>query len=148
MRGRAGDFGARLASLEELERRAGLNNPGDREAMLVHPEVIEVALDQIVSGDVFVLEADGVVAGFAAVKPRSDGNTDLDGLFVEPEMQRRGFGRLLVEYCAGVARTRGSGALYVVGNPHAEAFYKACGFEQIGTSETRFRPAPLMRKAL
>jgi N-acetylglutamate synthase-like GNAT family acetyltransferase len=135
-------------SLVELERRAGLANPGDREAILAHPEVIEVPLDQIVSGDVFVLETNGVIAGFAAVKSRSDGDTDLDGLFVEPEMQRRGSGGLLVEHCAVVARARGSQFLFVIGNLHAEAFYLACGFEPIGTCETRFAPALLMRKKL
>ena len=135
-------------SLEALERRAGLANPGDREAILAHPEVIEVPLDQIVSGDVFLLETDGLIAGFAAVKPRPDGDTDLDGLFVEPEMQRRGFGGLLVEECARVACARGSQFLYVIGNRHAEAFYLACGFEPIGTCETRFAPALLMRKEL
>ena len=55
--------------------------------------------------------------------------TDLDALFVEPATRRRGIGRLLVEHCASVAREHGSTALHVVGNPHAEAFYLACGFE-------------------
>lgn len=135
-------------SLEELERRAGLANPGDREAILAHPEVIEVPPEQIVSGDVFVLESNGIVAGFASVKQRPDGDTDLDGLFVEPEMQRRGLGRLLVDHCCGIARVRGSRYLYVIGNPHAEAFYKACGFDQIGTAQTRFKPAPLLRRRI
>ncbi|MBV8630209.1 MAG: GNAT family N-acetyltransferase [Silvibacterium sp.] len=134
--------------LEDLERRAGLANPGDRAAILAHPEIIEVPLEQINSGDVFVLEADGVVAGFATLKFRPDGGVDLDGLFVEPAMQRRGFGRLLVDHCADVARVRGAGYLYVIGNPHAERFYRACGFVQIGTTETRFGPALLMRRAI
>jgi len=135
-------------SLEELERRAGLANPGDREALLAHPEVIEVPLAQIVAGDVFVIETNGAVAGFAAIKGKSDGETDLDGLFVDPVMQRRGFGRLLVEHCAAVARAKGSRYLYVIGNLHAEAFYLATGFEPMGPCETRFGPALLMRKAL
>lgn len=134
--------------LEELERRAGLANPGDCEAILAHPEVIEVPLDQLLSGDTFVLETDSVIAGFAAVKSRPDGDTDLDGLFVDPKMQCRGFGRLLVEHCGGVARARGSRTLHVIGNPHAEDFYLACGFEPIGTTLTRFGPALLMRRAL
>jgi len=134
--------------LEELERRAGLANPGDREAILIHPEIIEVPLEQIVSGDVFVLEAKGVVAGFASVKSRQDGDTDLDGLFVDPVMQRSGFGRLLVDYCAGIARARDSKALHVIGNPHAEDFYLACEFEQVGTTKTRFGPGLLMRRTL
>ena len=134
--------------LEELERRAGLANPGDRAAILSHREIIEVPPDQILAGDVFVLETAGVIAGFASLKRRSDRETDLDGLFVEPEMQRHGFGRLLVEHCAEVARTRGSLYLFVIGNPHAEAFYAACRFQFLGPCETRFGPALLMRKAL
>lgn len=135
-------------SLEALERRAGLANPGDREAILARPEIIEVPLEQIVAGDVLVLETEGVVAGFAAVKARSDGEIDLDGLFVDPPMQRRGFGRLLVEHCCRIARARGATTMFVIGNPHALDFYLACGFEMIGTAKTRFRPAPLMRKGL
>ncbi len=135
-------------SLEELQRRASLANPGDREAILAHPEAVEQPMEQIVSGDVFVLEADGAMAGFAAVKSRPDGDTELDGLFVEPEMQRRGFGRLLVDHCVGVARAGGSQYLCVIGNPHAEVFYLACGFELLETTETRFGPGLLMRKAL
>jgi len=43
------------------------------------------------------------------------------------------------------ARAQGSGALHVVGNPHAEDFYIACGFKVIGTTETRFGTGLLMR---
>jgi len=139
---------AEQKALEALERRAGLANPGDREAILAHPEIIEVPLEQIAAGDVFLLETKGAIAGFAALKPRDDGDAELDGLFVDPAMQRRGFGRLLVEHCAGIARARGSRYLCVIGNFHAEAFYLVTGFEPIGPCETRFGPALLMRKPL
>lgn len=139
---------AEQKALEELERRAGLANPGDREAILAHPEIIEVPLEQIESGDVFVVETNGVAAGFATLKPRPDGDTELDGLFVDPEMQRRGLGRSLVEHCAEIARTKGFANLCVIGNFHAQAFYLACGFSEIGTTQTRFGPALLMRKPL
>jgi GNAT superfamily N-acetyltransferase len=82
------------------------------------------------------------------VLPRADRETELDALFVEPEMRRHGIGRALVEHCAAVARTRGSTALHVVGNPHAEAFYIACGFEPIGMVGTRFGVGFLFRKRL
>jgi N-acetylglutamate synthase-like GNAT family acetyltransferase len=127
--------------LEQLQRRASLNNQGDREALLAHPDAIEVPAEQILAGDVLVAEFDGVIAGFAAVQSRADGESDLDALFVDPDLQRRGIGRLLIEHCAEFARTRGSSALYVVGNPHAKDFYTTCGFETIGTTETRFGPA-------
>jgi hypothetical protein len=38
--------------------------------------------------------------------------------------------------------------LDVVANPAAEAFYRAMGFEVIGTAETRFGPADIMRNSI
>jgi GNAT superfamily N-acetyltransferase len=131
--------------LEDLQRRASLTNAGDRDALLAHPDAIEVPLAQITAGKVFVAEWDSTIVGFATVEPRVDGESELDALFVDPDARRRGIGRLLIEYCAGVARNQGSGALHVVGNPHAKVFYAACGFQLIGTSQTRFGTGLLMR---
>lgn len=131
--------------LEELQLRASLTNAGDRDALLAYPEAIELPLAQIVAGGVFVAEWNGTIVGFAAVEPRRDGESELDALFVEPSMRRRGIARLLVEHCVGVARARKSPALCVVGNPHAKDFYSACGFKLIGTAETRFGAGLLMR---
>jgi GNAT superfamily N-acetyltransferase len=135
-------------ALEELQRRASLANAGDRDAILAHPDAIEVPLGQIVSANVFVLESDGALAGFAALSTRPDGDAELEALFVDPHLQRRGFGRSLVDHCAQIALTRGSTALHVIGNPHAQKFYLSCGFVCLGTTETRFGPGLLMRKRL
>jgi GNAT superfamily N-acetyltransferase len=131
--------------LEDLQRRASLTNAGDRDALLAHPEAIELPLAQIAAGGVFVAEWKGAIVGFAAVEARADGDSELDALFVEPDMRRCGIARSLVEYCAEVARARKSVALCVVGNPHAKGFYTACGFKMIGTTETRFGTGLLMR---
>jgi GNAT superfamily N-acetyltransferase len=135
-------------ALEELQFLASLNNAGDRDAMLANPDAIELPVEQIAAGGVFVAERHGAILGFSAVLPRTDGATELDGLFVEPDAWRQGIGRLLVDHCAQLARTQGSGALHVTGNPHAEGFYLACGFERIGTVETRFGAGLLLRKIL
>jgi len=131
--------------LEDLQLRASLTNAGDRKALLAHPDAIELPLAQIAAGGVFVAEWRGTIVGFAAVEPRGDEESELDALFVDPNMRRRGIARSLVAHCAEVARTRGSAFLYVVGNPHAREFYAACGFNLIGTSETRFGTGLLMR---
>ena len=131
--------------LEDLQLRASLTNAGDRDALLDHPDAIEVPLAQIVAGGVFVAEWNGTIVAFAAVEPRGDGESELDALFVDPNMRRRGIARSLVEHCAEVARTRKSDALCVVGNPHAKDFYTACGFKVIGTAETRFGRGLLLR---
>ena len=132
--------------LERLQMRASLANEGDRDALLAHPDAIQLPVEQIAGGRVFVSEYEGAIVGFAAIEPRADGESELDGLFVEPRMQRRGIAKSLIEHCAEIVRKQGSTAIHVVGNPHATEFYSACGFEVIGTTETRFGPGILMRK--
>jgi hypothetical protein len=55
---------------------------------------------------------------------------------------------LLVEHCADLARGRASRILHVVGNPHAEGFYVACGFRTTGAVETRFGAGLAMQRGL
>ncbi len=139
---------AEQKALEALQWRASLNNPGDREALLANPDAIELPLQQIETGGVFVAEVAGLVAGFAAILPREDGNSELDALFVEPKVWRRGIGRALVEYVCSATRGMGAGSIHVVGNPHAEAFYRSCGFKMLGTKEMRFGVGLLLKRDL
>ena len=134
--------------LEALQWRASLNNPGDRDALLANPDAIELPLEQIRDGGVFVAEVAGSVVGFAAILPRENSNFDLDALFVEPTAWRQGIGRALVEHCAAAARDAGAESLHVGGNPHAEGFYNACGFDTLGTKQMRFGVGLLMKMAL
>ena len=134
--------------LEALQWRASLNNPGDRDALLSHPDAIELPVEQIKNGGVFIAEEAGSVVGFAAILPREDGNSELDAIFIEPDRWRQGIGRILIEYCESEARNKGAKSLHVVGNPHAEGFYSACGFEMIGTKQMRFGIGFLMKKIL
>jgi predicted GNAT family acetyltransferase len=136
------------ASLEALQWRASLANPGDRDALLANPDAIAIPIEHIADGHVFVAEDDGVIVGFATVLARPDGNAQLDALFVEPTQWKRGLGRLLADQCADVARKRASRILHVVGNPHAEGFYTACGFRTTGTIETRFGKGLAMQRGL
>ena len=86
--------------------------------------------------------------GFAAVLPREDEGAELDALFVEPDLWKHGIGRALVDHCARIARSRGAAFLHVIGNPHAEGFYVACGFQTTGTVDTRFGVGLSMRREL
>jgi GNAT superfamily N-acetyltransferase len=135
-------------ALEALQWRASLANPGDREALLANPDAIELPLQQIEGGGVFVAELAGSVVGFAAILPREDGDSELDALFVEPGIWRHGIGRALVDRCFEAAKSEGAASIHVAGNPHAEAFYRACGFEAVGTQDMRFGVGLLFRRAL
>lgn len=43
---------------------------------------------------------------------------------------------------------RAARVLHVMGNPHAEGFYLACGFRATGTVDTRFGSGLAMQRAL
>lgn len=144
---RIADVGER-AALEALQWRASLQNRGDRAALLANPDAIKLPSEQISAGHVFAAERNGAILGFAAVLPRADGDCELDALFVEPEFWRKGVGAALIGYCVRHARQRHAAILHVVGNPHAKAFYLACGFDSLGEVPTRFGPGLHMAKRL
>jgi GNAT superfamily N-acetyltransferase len=123
-------------SLEALQWRASLANERDRQNLEANPDAIHLPPKQIERGQVFVAELDGHVAGFSVIL-QEDGHLELDGLFVEPDIWRRGVGAALIDAAAHEARKRGL-ALMVVANPHALGFYRRCGFSGEGSVETRF----------
>ena len=51
-------------ALEALQLRASLSNPGDREALLANPDAIDVPIEQIAAGQVFVADVTGSLGGF------------------------------------------------------------------------------------
>jgi GNAT superfamily N-acetyltransferase len=126
--------------LEALQRRASLALPEYREQIEAHPEVIEVPAEQIAEGQVLIAELEGRIAGFAAVIAG-----ELDGLFVEPDLWKRGVGAALVEAAAHQARMQGL-ALTVTANPTARRFYEKCGFTLEGERETMFGPGLRMSR--
>jgi GNAT superfamily N-acetyltransferase len=139
---------AERKTLEDLQQRASLVWEETRADLLAHPEVFALPLAQIEDGRVFVAECDGKVVGFAVVLLRDDGNAELDGLFVEPDMWRAGIGTCLVRAAEGLAASGGAKMLHVVGNPHAKDFYLACGFVLRGDEQTRFGIALSMSKTI
>ena len=66
-----------------------------------------------------VAEIDGGIVGFAAII-----GGELDGLFVEPKLWRRGIGRTLIDAATQAARDRGL-AVTVTANPTAREFTSA-----------------------
>jgi GNAT superfamily N-acetyltransferase len=95
-----------------------------------------------------VVEHWGAPAGFAVVVPRDDGNADLDGPFVEPELWRGGFGRKLVEEAAQFATVLEAALLVTAASPRAVPFYAKCGFTPAGTANTSQGPVAIMSRSL
>ena len=135
--------------LEALQRRASLVWESDRAQLLAHPDAIELPADQIDGECVRVaIAADGRVLGFSAVLGPDNGTSELDGLFVDPEVWGGGVGRALVEDAAALSRIRHAMALEVTANPNALGFYVRTGFVEIGMTTTRFGPGARMRLTL
>ena len=126
--------------LEALQRRSSMALPEYREQLEAHPDAIELPAEQIEKGQVLVAELHGRTAGFAALV---DG--ELDGLFVEPDLWRRGIGTALVNEAAHEARRKGL-SLAVTAGPSARQFYERCGFSVEGGAQTRFGPALRMSR--
>jgi GNAT superfamily N-acetyltransferase len=133
------------ALLEDLQRRASMAIDDYREAQLAHPDAIAVPAEQIERGEVLLAEIDDRIAGFAVILD-GHGKAELDGLFVEPGLWRRGIGSALVDAAVAAARHRGLSLLTVVASPAAEAFYVHCGFVVEGVADTRFGPALRMSR--
>ena len=125
-----------------------LDTESDRELLLANPEVVQVPVEHLTPATACVAEIGGVAAGFAIVLLQPGGNAELDGLFVDPPLQRRGIGRALVAEARRLATAMGATHLDVVAGEDALAFYRSVGFVEIGTAQTQFRLVPLLRMAL
>jgi GNAT superfamily N-acetyltransferase len=133
------------SALESLQRRASDVWEEYRAQLVAHPEAIAAPHEAIAAGWVRVaVDAGGRLLGFATAVPGEAGSWELEDLFVEPDVMRRGVGRLLVEDLAKSAADMGAMSLDVTANPNAAGFYSRLGFGETGRASTRFGPAPRM----
>ncbi len=135
-------------SLIALQWRASLGNAGHRDRLLANPDAIDIPPEQLTAGQTVVATINGADVGFAVVLDRGGGVAELDGLFVEPDHQRRGIGRRLVLEAARLARGAGARRIMVIAGLEAVEFYAAVGFRPAGTARTRFGPAARLRLEL
>ena len=64
---------------------------------------LELPLEQLDAGHTYVAERSGQILGFSVVLPRPEGDADLDGLFVEPVIWKRGVGGRLLQQAERLA---------------------------------------------
>ena len=131
---------ADLLELQRIYRSASLSNPGDAPLLLARPEFLHFAGEGVVQGRTRVAVAGaedrGAILGFATVTVGHDGEPELEDAFVDPQWQRRGVARRLIEDAVQAVGKSGHQRLWVTANPHAVAFYTAVGFvgsEQVAT---------------
>ena len=137
------------SALGELHRRSSRVWEEDRAALEAHPDALGVALEAILQRRVRVAVGDmGELLGFSVVADGGPGTCELDDLFVDAHILRRGVGRALVEDAAGRALAEGSRRMTVVAHPRNFPFYESVGFVPGEQAQTRFGPAVRMWREL
>ena len=112
---------------------------------------LTISADYIRSNTVLVAEQLGVLSGVVGVGDEPDG-PEIHHLWVSPESQGEGVGRLLLEHAIRVARRQGWRSLRILSDPNAVPFYSRFGAVQVdvvpapvaGTA----RELPLLRLAV
>lgn len=131
-----------LRALDDLHRRSSFFWEEDRAMLERHPEVLGVDPQAIAQARVRVATgAAGELLGFSSTAPRADRASELEALFVEPDLIGRGIGRALVEDAKARAREAGHLRMTVVVAARTVTFYERCGFVVGRPTRTRFAPA-------
>ena len=89
---------------------------------------------------VYILEAEGVPAGFCSLIPVDENAMELHDLFIEPTQVGRGYGKELWEYAVNLARSLGLKRLVLTADPNAEPFYARQGAIRVGEKASPTRP--------
>ena len=138
---------ADVGSLREVYRRSSMSNEGDRELFAVHPELLDWSDLAVQEGRTRVAVAGGRVVGFATLS-FSDGSAEVEDLFVDPDWERQGVGRALIEDLTELARGAGYTCIEVDANPHALKFYGSVGFFGLGEAVVPYGTGLRMRRVV
>jgi GNAT superfamily N-acetyltransferase len=137
------------AALDDLHRRSSFVWAGDRANLEAHPDALGVAPEAIAERRVRVaVGAREEMLGFSVVAVSDSSVCELDDLFVDPDVMRRGVGRALVEDAASSAVAFGLRSMTVVADPRNFPFYESVGFQPGEAAATRFGPAVRMQRGL
>ena len=119
-----------IARIHDDARRTELNLAGLEDAFL--PLAIAAEREDLFGyPGLFVAEADGAVAGFAACT-----NEELAWLYVDPGQMRRGIGRSLISHALNAFPDIRSIEV-LKGNTPAVSLYESMGFAVVGTETGR-----------
>jgi len=118
-------------ALTALARRAKAHWGYPSDALARWRDELTVTRAAIVSLPTVVAECDGAVVGFFQL--RLDGaGAALEHLWVQPQQMGHGIGRTLLQRALDNTRAAGHDRLCIDADPHAEAFYRACGAVRVG----------------
>ena len=104
-----------------------------REVLATWQSDLTISPDSVASHPTYIAMLNGEYAGFYQLWLDALSAT-LEHLWVQPDSMGKGVGRALLQHAQGQAKT----ALLIDSDPHAEAFYIACGARRVARI-----PAPI-----
>ena len=114
-------------------------------------DILTITPEYVEAHPTFVAVVDEKAVGFCALKIKSR-EALLDHLWVLPIFMGRGVGRALFAHAEEAARRVGVAEMKIVGDPHAEGFYRRMGAAVYGRESAEMegeeRYLPLFTKAL
>ena len=126
-------------ALRALAHRSKAYWPYSPEFLAAVEPMLQLEPADVAAHEVWVLERDGVVAGWHRVTLH-DERAELEDLWLEPPMIGTGLGRVLFEHAVALAEKAGASRLEWDAEPYAEGFYRAMGGEEIGRTPSVAEP--------
>lgn len=102
---------------------------------------LALSADLIAAHPTFVVVAEGSVAGFYQLLAAQD-TWVLEHLWVLSAHMGKGMGRALLQHAVDFARENGAHNISIDADPHAEAFYAACGAKTVERKAAPIQGAP------
>jgi GNAT superfamily N-acetyltransferase len=101
--------------------------------------LLTLSPEYITTNEVFKLLHEDRIIGYYAYFFTDEHTIILDNMFLLPEFIGQGFGKVLMNDFLQKAGQAGIHRITLDAEPHAEAFYKACGFKTIGQFESSIK---------
>lgn len=118
-------------TLTDISMRSKRSNGYDDAFMERCREELAVTAERMGEGEYWVAEADRV-CGLICLKAVEDDQGQVHAVFIDPDFQRRGVGRMLWSKLIERAEALGMRGLYLDADPAAVPFYLAMGFAVVG----------------
>jgi GNAT superfamily N-acetyltransferase len=96
---------------------------------------LTISSEMIAALKVFVVECDEQIAGCYVLQPDAINlkSWALEHVWLLPSFIGHGIGRIMLKHAIDIAAQGGATMLTIDADPHAEAFYRACGAKTVST---------------
>ena len=130
--------------LTDLAMRSKASHGYDAAFMAQCREELAIVEKTLSERDVWVAEAQGKIVGFFALEFPEEGVSEVNPIFVEPDLQKGGVGRALWRKLEERARFAGARAIGLDSDPNAVGFYEKMGCTVIGWSPSNSIPGRML----